>query len=475
MFDVIVIGGGVTGCATLRELSKYNLNIALLEKQEDVCSGTSKANSAIVHAGHDAKTGSLKAKLNLRGNELIRQLSKELNFAYKNNGSLVLCFAQEDYPKLLDLYNRGLNNGVKGLKILNHDETLALEPNLSEEVKYSLLCETGGIVCPFEMNIALAENAVENGARVYLNTEVKTIKKENDYYLINDSIKSKCIVNAAGLYGDEIHNLVCKDKVKLTPRKGDYCLCDSDVGNLVSHTIFQLPTKYGKGVLVTPTVHGNLLIGPSATDIEDKEATSTTANDLDYILNAASLSVKKLPKNKIITSFSGLRARPENGDFIIKESEDNFFDAIGIESPGLTSAPAIGEMVCDLIKDKLNATKKDNFISNRKGLVHLKHLSIEERAELIKKNPLYGNIICRCNDVSEGEIIDAINSPIKATSLDAIKRRTGAGMGRCQAGFCGPKTIEILARELNIKPEEVCKNNSKSHMLTGKMGDNNEL
>ncbi len=475
MFDVIVIGGGVTGCATLRELSKYNLNIALLEKQEDVCSGTSKANSAIVHAGHDAKTGSLKAKLNLRGNELIRQLSKELNFAYKNNGSLVLCFAQEDYPKLLDLYNRGLNNGVKGLKILNHDETLALEPNLSEEVKYSLLCETGGIVCPFEMNIALAENAVENGARVYLNTEVKTIKKENDYYLINDSIKSKCIVNAAGLYGDEIHNLVCKDKVKLTPRKGDYCLCDSDVGNLVSHTIFQLPTKYGKGVLVTPTVHGNLLIGPSATDIDDKEATSTTANDLDYILNAASLSVKKLPKNKIITSFSGLRARPQDGDFIIKESEDNFFDAIGIESPGLTSAPAIGEMVCELIKDKLNATKKDNFISNRKGLVHLKHLSIEERAELIKKNPLYGNIICRCNDVSEGEIIDAINSPIKATSLDAIKRRTGAGMGRCQAGFCGPKTIEILARELNIKPEEVCKNNSKSHMLTGKMGDNNEL
>ncbi len=475
MFDVIVIGGGVTGCATLRELSKYNLNIALLEKEEDVCSGTSKANSAIVHAGHDANTGTLKAKLNLRGNELIRQLSKELNFAYKNNGSLVLCFAQEDYPKLLDLYNRGLNNGVKGLKILNHDETLALEPNLSEEVKYSLLCETGGIVCPFEMNIALAENAVENGAKVYLNTEVKTIKKENDYYLINDSIKSKCIVNAAGLYGDEIHNLVCKDKVKLTPRKGDYCLCDSDVGNLVSHTIFQLPTKYGKGVLVTPTVHGNLLIGPSATDIEDKEATSTTANDLDYILNAASLSVKKLPKNKIITSFSGLRARPQDGDFIIKESEDNFFDAIGIESPGLTSAPAIGEMVCEMVTNKLKANKKDNFISKRKGLVHLKHLSIEERAELIKKNPLYGNIICRCNDVSEGEIIDAINSPIKATSLDAIKRRTGAGMGRCQAGFCGPKTIEILARELNIKREEVCKNNLKSHMLTGKMGDNNEL
>lgn len=475
MFDVIVIGGGVTGCATLRELSKYNLNIALLEKEEDVCSGTSKANSAIVHAGHDASTGTLKAKLNVRGNELIRKLSQELNFAYKNNGSLVLCFEEEDYQKLKELYDRGIANGVKGLEILNHDETLALEPNLSDEVKYSLLCRTGGIVCPFEMNIALAENAVENGAKVYLNTKVESIKKVDDYYLINDSIKTRCIVNAAGLYGDEIHNLVCKQKVKLTPRKGDYCLCDSDVGNLVSHTIFQLPTKYGKGVLVTPTVHGNLLIGPSATDIDDKEATSTTANDLDYILNAASRSLKKLPRNKIITSFSGLRARPQDGDFIIEESADNFFDAIGIESPGLTSAPAIGEMVCEMVTNKLKANKKDNFISSRKGLVHLKHLSIEERAELIKKNPLYGNIICRCNDVSEGEIIDAINSPIKATSLDAIKRRTVAGMGRCQAGFCGPKTIEILARELNIKREEVCKNNSKSHMLTGKMGDNNEL
>ena len=475
MFDVIVIGGGVTGCATLRELSKYNLNIALLEKEEDVCSGTSKANSAIVHAGHDAKTGTLKAKLNVRGNELIRKLSQELNFAYKNNGSLVLCFEEEGYPKLKELYDRGIANGVKGLEILNHDETLALEPNLSDEVKYSLLCKTGGIVCPFEMNIALGENAIENGAKIYLNTKVESIKKENDYYLINDSIKTKCVVNAAGLYGDEIHNMVCAEKVKLSPRKGDYCLCDDDVGNLVGHTIFQLPSSLGKGVLVTPTVHGNLLIGPSASDIKDKEATSTTASDLDYILNAASRSLKKLPRNKIITSFSGLRARPEGGDFIIEESANNFFDAIGIESPGLTSAPAIGEMVCQMVTNKLNATKKDNFISTRKGLVHLKQLSIEERAKLIKENPLYGNIICRCNDVSEGEIIDAINSPIKATSLDAIKRRTGAGMGRCQAGFCGPKTIEILAREINIKAEEVCKNNSKSHMLTGKMGDNNEL
>lgn len=471
MFDVIVIGGGVTGCATLRELSKYNLKLALLEKEEDVCSGTSKANSAIVHAGHDAKSGTLKARLNVRGNKLIRELSSELNFAYQNNGSLVLCFDENDYPKLEELYNRGIANGVEGLKILNHDETLALEPNLSDEVKYSLLCETGGIVCPFEMNIALAENAVANGAEAIFNYEVNSIVKEDDYYLINNEIKTRAIVNAAGVYGDVLHNLVCADKVKITPRKGDYCLLDRDVGNLVSHTIFQLPSALGKGVLVTPTVHGNLLIGPSATDIDDKEATATTRDDLDYIISASKRSLKNIPFNKTITSFSGLRARGNTGDFIIKESADNFFDAIGIESPGLTSAPAIGEMLCEMVISKLKVSKKDNFASTRKGIPHLANLTIEERAKLIKENPLYGNIICRCCDVSEGEIVDSINRPMGATSLDGVKRRSGACMGRCQAGFCNPKIIEILARELGIKEEDVCKNNSKSKMLIGKIGE----
>lgn len=471
MFDVIVIGGGVTGCATLRELSKYNLKLALLEKEEDVCSGTSKANSAIVHAGHDAKSGTLKARLNVRGNKLIRELSSELNFAYQNNGSLVLCFDENDYPKLEELYNRGIANGVEGLKILNHDETLALEPNLSDEVKYSLLCETGGIVCPFEMNIALAENAVANGAEAIFNYEVNSIVKEDDYYLINNEIKTRAIVNAAGVYGDVLHNLVCADKVKITPRKGDYCLLDRDVGNLVSHTIFQLPSALGKGVLVTPTVHGNILIGPSATDIDDKEATATTRDDLDYIISASKRSLKNIPFNKTITSFSGLRARGNTGDFIIKESADNFFDAIGIESPGLTSAPAIGEMLCEMVISKLKVSKKDNFVSTRKGIPHLANLTIEERAKLIKENPLYGNIICRCCDVSEGEIVDSINRPMGATSLDGVKRRSGACMGRCQAGFCNPKIIEILARELGIKEEDVCKNNSKSKMLIGKIGE----
>ncbi len=471
MFDVIVIGGGVTGCATLRELSKYNLKLALLEKEEDVCSGTSKANSAIVHAGHDAKSGTLKARLNVRGNELIRELSSELDFAYVNNGSLVLCFDENDYPKLKELYDRGINNGVKGLEILNHEQVLALEPNLSDEVKYALLCKTGGIVCPFEMNIALAENAVLNGAEIFFNYKVDSIVKEDDYYLINNELKTRAIVNAAGLYGDVLHNMVCKEKVNITPRKGDYCLLDRDVGNLVSHTIFQLPSALGKGVLVTPTVHGNLLIGPSATDIDDKEATATTKEDLDYIISASKRSIKNIPFNKTITSFSGLRAKPDGGDFIIKESNDNFFDAIGIESPGLTSAPAIGEMVCKMIVDKFKASKKDNFIGKRENIPHLASMDFTKRAALIKENPLYGNIVCRCCDVSEGEIVDSIKRPIGAKSLDGVKRRSGACMGRCQAGFCSPKIIEILARELGIKEEDVCKNNAKSKMLIGRIGE----
>ena len=359
MYDVIVIGGGVTGCATLRELSKYDLKLALLEKEEDVCSGTSKANSAIVHAGFDAQNDTLKAKFNVRGNKLIKELSKTLNFPFINNGALVLCFDENDYPKLEELYNRGIKNGVKDLEIISGDKARSIEPNLTKDVVAALYAKTSGIVCPFDMNIAFGESAVLNGAEIIFNTKVEKIVKEEDYYLINDKYKTRCIVNAAGLYGDVIHNLVCEDKLKISPRKGDYCLFDEELGSLVKHTIFQLPNKNGKGVLVTPTVHGNLLIGPSASDILDKENTATDKEDLDYVMERAKTSVDGLAFNKIITSFSGLRARPEGDDFIIKESADYFFDAIGIESPGLSSAPAIGEYLGELIVNKLNAKKKE--------------------------------------------------------------------------------------------------------------------
>lgn len=470
-YDVVIIGAGVVGSSVARFLSFYDLKTLVVEKEEDICSGTSKANSAIVHAGHDAKTGTLKAKFNLLGSKMMEDLSKELDFSYKRNGSLVVCFSSEDMPSLKELYERGLNNGVEGLKIINGDQARSMEPNLSDNVYSALYCPTGAIVCPFELTQSMAENASENGVEFLFDTKVESIDLKDDYYIINNDIKTKTIVNCAGVYSDYIHNLVCKDKYHITPRKGDYILMDREVGNLFNSTIFQLPTKMGKGVLVTPTVHGNLLVGPSATDSDDKEYNPTTQDDLDKIINAAKLSTKVLPLNKTITSFSGIRAHGDSGDFVIQESANNFFDCMAIESPGLTAAPAIGEYMADLVSKKLSANKKNNYIKTRKGIVKLKDLNNEERSKLIKENPLYGQIICRCEEISEGEIIDAIKRNPGAKSLDGIKRRVRAGMGRCQAGFCSPKVMEILARELNKPFEEITKNNSKSKMVIGKMGD----
>ena len=470
-YDVVIIGGGVVGCSIARFISKYNLKTLVVEKEEDICSGTSKANSAIVHAGHDAKPGTNKAKFNILGSKMMEDLSKELNFSYKRNGSFVVCFSKEDMPALEELYQRGLTNGVEGLRIISGDEARKLEPSLSKEIVAVLDCPTGGIVCPFELTQSMAENACENGVEFRFNTRVEKISKDDDLYIINDEIKTKAIINCAGVYSDYIHNLVSDKKYHITAKKGDYVLMDREVGNLVSRTIFQLPTKAGKGILVTPTVHGNLLVGPSASDIEGKEANATTSDDLDLVINKAKLSCDNIPFNKTITSFSGLRAHEDGGDFILEESKDNFFDCVGIESPGLTAAPAIGDYMANLVAEKLKATKKGNYVSTRKPIVKLKELSFDERTKLIKENPLYGQIICRCEEISEGEIVDAIHRVPGATSLDGIKRRVRAGMGRCQAGFCSPKVMEILSRELNIPFEDVCKNNEKSKIVISKMGE----
>ena len=469
LYDVVIIGAGVVGSSVARFLSRFDLEIAVIEKEEDVCSGTSKANSAIVHAGHDAKTGSLKAKFNLLGSKMMENLSKELDFSYRRNGSLVVCFSNDDLPSLNELYQRGIANGVEGLEILDGDEVRKREPNLTDNIVAALWCPTGAIVCPFELTQAMAENAATNGVEFIFNTKVEKIENKDGIYVINDSINTKAIVNCAGLYSDKIHNLVSDIKYNIIPKKGDYVLMDREVGGLVDATIFQLPTKAGKGVLVTPTVHGNLLVGPSATDIDDKDATATTADDLSMVISTAKLSANNIPYNKVITSFSGVRAHEEGGDFIIQESKDNFFDCVGIESPGLTAAPAIGEYVSELVANKLKATKKDHFISTRKGIVKLKELSFKERAELIKQNPNYGQIICRCEEISEGEIIDAIRRKPGATSLDGVKRRVRAGMGRCQAGFCSPRVMEILARETGRPLEDICKNNNNSKLVIGKM------
>ena len=469
-YDVIIIGAGVTGTAIARELSRYQCRVCVLEREEDVCCGTSKANSAIIHAGYDAEPGSWKARLNVRGNEMIESLSKELDFPFKRDGSLVLCLDEKAYPDLKKLYDRGIENGVKGLQILYRDEVLMMEPNVSDKVYAALYAPTAGIVCPFHMTIAFAENAYTNGAEFRFNSEVQKISREADGWEIitgKGKYKTKCIVNAAGVYADKIHNMVSEKKLHITPRKGEYCLLDKSAGNHVGRTIFTLPGKFGKGVLVTPTVHGNLLIGPTAVDIENKEGVNTTRDGLQQVLEKSADSVKNIPTRQVITSFAGLRAHEDGDDFVIGETEKDFIDCAGIESPGLSSAPAIGEVIGKLVQKKYDLKEKTEFISTRTGFSDLGSMTIEERNKMIRRNPAYGNIICRCEMVTEGEIIDAIRRPLGAKSLDGVKRRTRAGMGRCQSGFCSPKVMEILARELGKPIEEITKSGRNSKIIEG--------
>lgn len=471
-YDVIIIGGGVAGAASARELSRYKVKACVIEKEEDVCCGTSKANSGIVHAGYDAAESSLKAKLNVRGNQMMEALSKELDFPFQKTGSLVICLHEKDMQSLQALYDRGVANGVKGLRILNKEEVLDMEPNVSENVYAALYAPTAGIVCPFGLNIALAENASVNGVDFKFDTEVEEIRRIDGGYELTTNqgvYRTKCVVNAAGVYADKIHNMVSEKKIHITARRGDYCLLDKSAGGHVGRVIFALPGKYGKGVLVAPTVHGNLIVGPTAIDVEEKEGTNTTREGLDYLIEKAGMNVRNLPMRQVITSFSGLRAHEDDQEFLIGEVEDaeGFIDCAGIESPGLTSCPAIGEMIADIVSEKLGLQKKEDFIAERKGILNPAALSKEEWNALIKESPAYGNIICRCEMVTEGEILDAIHRPLGAKSLDGVKRRTRAGMGRCQAGFCSPRTMEILARECNMSMFDITKSGGNSKIVVG--------
>lgn len=471
--DVIIIGAGVTGCAIARELSRYQLDICVVEKESDICEGTSKANSGIVHGGFDAKPGTLNARLNVQGNAMMEELSKKLDFPFQRNGSMVVCQSAEEMPVLEELKQRGLTNGVKDMRILSRTEALEIEPNLADSVYAALLVPSGGIVCPFGLNIALAENAAANGVAFRLETEVLSIEKLpetdaaacgmcNGYLVHTDKgdLQTRFLINAAGVYADTFHNMVSEKKLHITPRRGDYLLLDRTAGGHVHHTIFQLPSEYGKGVLVTPTVHGNLMVGPTAIDIEDREATATTAEGLAQVMEKCGKSVKDVPLKQVITSFAGLRAHEDGGEFIIGEAEDakGFIDAAGIESPGLSSAPAIGQYVREIMEGLTELKEKSRFIETRKGIVRFAECSREVQQELIRQNPAYGKIICRCETITEGEILDAIHRLLGATTLDGIKRRTRAGMGRCQAGFCMPKVMDILARELGLELKDIRKN-----------------
>ncbi len=469
-YDVAVVGAGVIGSLIARELSRYNLKIALVDKCNDMAMGTSKANSAIVHAGFDAKPGSLKAKLNVEGAALMPELCKTLGVPFKPVGSLVVAFSDEEMNTLDELLTRGITNGVPGLEIYDSEKLRSVEPNISSEAKGALWAPSAGIVCPYELTIAAAENAVVNGAEFIRNFEVNKIEFNGAEFTVSSgdkSIKTKYIINSAGVFCDEVASLIGDCSIHTTPRKGEYMLCDKSIGHLANHTIFQCPSKMGKGILVTPTVDGNLLIGPSALDIEDKNDVSTTAGTLSDVLDAAKKSVPCLTTREVITSFAGLRAHCDRNDFIIEESEKNsqFINVAGIESPGLSSAPAIALFVKDLILNKIVAEEKSSFNPVREEPVRFRHMTNEERKALIEKNPAYGRIICRCETITEGEIIDAIKAPAGARDVDGVKRRTRAGMGRCQGGFCGSKVVEILAKELGVEINEITKFGGNSKIL----------
>ena len=437
-----------------------------------MCCGTSKANSAIIHAGFDAAHGSLMAKMNVQGNRMVPGLAKELDFPFRMNGSLVVFMSEEDMPRLRALYENGVKNGVEGLEIVDAQRLHELEPNVSKNAVAALWAPTGGIVCPFNMTIALAENANANGVDFRFNTKVTGFTRGEEGWTVHTEqgdFRTRYVVNAAGVYADVLHNMVSPRKLHITPRRGDYCLLDRQVGGFVSHTVFQLPGKLGKGVLVSPTVHGNIIVGPTAIDIEDRDGTNTTAAGLEELIAKAGISVDNLPIRQTITSFAGLRAHEDHHEFVIGEAEDapGFVDCAGIESPGLTSAPAIGLTVAELLREKLGLREKEDFIATRKGLLDPKSLTWDAYQALIRENPAYGQIICRCEQVTEGEIIDAIRRPLGAKSLDGVKRRTRAGMGRCQAGFCSPRVMEILARELGVSQAEITKCGGASRLIVG--------
>lgn len=471
-YDIVVVGAGVVGGMIARRLAKYDKTLCILDKENDVAMGATKANSAIVHAGFDAKEGSLKARLNVRGAALMPQVTKELGVKYKNNEALVVAFADER-AEVENIYERGLRNGVSGLRIVEKEELRVLEPHINPDLDCALLAPTSAIVCPYELCIAAVGNAMDNGADLKLNFEVAGIEKKDGGYIITSTdgqtVEAGIVINSAGVYSDKIAAMTGDADFDVHPRRGEYMLLDKECGGFTQRTIFHTPTKMGKGILVSPTVDGNLLLGPTATDIEDKDDTSTTPEGFATIFSKASDNVASIPFNKVITSFCGLRAVGSTGDFIIKHRE-GVITLAGIESPGLSSAPAIAEYVDEMLVNEMGFDGKvrEEYNPIRKPAHYFHELSMEKKNELIKKDPRYGRIVCRCEGITEGEIVEAIHTNPKATDVDGVKRRTRSGMGRCQGGFCSPTVVEILARENGCAFDDVTKCGKGSIINYGK-------
>ena len=471
MYDVTVIGAGVVGGLIARRLAAYDLRILIVDKENDVARGATAANSAIVHAGFDAKEGSMKARMNVRGSRMMEQVCAELGVSYKRNGSLVVAFEHER-AEVEAIYRRGVQNGVEGLRIVEKDELFEMEPNLNPELSCALYAPTGAIVCPYGLTIAAVGNAMDNGAELWLNFEVVSIEKTAEGYTLTAAdgrtVETRYLINSAGVYSDEIARMLGDETFSVHPRRGEYMLLDKECGQTTTCTIFHTPTKMGKGVLVSPTVHGNLIVGPTATDIEDKTDTATTAEGFADIRAKAGDNVAGIPYGKVITSFCGLRSVGSTGDFIIK-AENNAVLLGGIESPGLSSSPAIAEYVEDLLRGMgLVLTPKADYNPTRAPMDAFRHMSVAEKNEMIQKDSRYGRIICRCEEVTEGEMVAAIHANPPAYDVDAVKRRTRGGMGRCQGGFCSPEVIRILAREWGVSYDAITKNGGGSYINKGR-------
>jgi len=471
MQDVIIIGCGVTGAACAYRLSRYQLRVTVLESRSDVAAGTTKANSAIIHAGYDPEPGTLMARLNVRGSHMTEEICARLDVPYRKTGSMVLAFDERDRACLRTLLERGERNGVKELRLLSGDESRALEPELSGEAVESLLAPDAGIINPWEYALAMIETAVKNGVTLYRSSPVTAISREPEGFAVTTPkgiFHGKYIINAAGVCADAVHELIGEKEFTIRPVKGEYYLLDKSEGARVSRVIFQCPSAVGKGVLVAPTVHGNLIAGPTAEPSSYGDV-SNTARGLQTVRTLAARSVPGVRFRENIRNFAGVRANSDRGDFILEESRSvpGFFNAAGICSPGLSAAPAIGEYMTELLGAKgLELKEKENYIDSRRR-VRFHELDDDAKNRLIAEDPRYGRVICRCETVTEGEIIACLREPVPPVSINGVKRRVGAGMGRCQGGFCGPRVQEILARELGVRPDEIPLEEPESYILTG--------
>ena len=477
-YDVVIIGAGISGTMCAYMLAKYDVSVAVLEAGEDIAAGSTRANSAIIHAGYDAKEGTLKALLNVKGCEMMEGIAKSLDVHYSRCGSLVVGFSERDREHIELLKRRGEANGVKDLRIIEATELFELEPYVSKEATCALVAPTAGIVCPYDLAFAVSENSATNGAEFYFDFKVDKIEKIDNGYIVSAgerSVEGRYVLNCAGLYCDEIASMAGDDlPFEIIPRRGEYMLLDKAEGYIASHTLFVTPSEKGKGILVSPTADGNIIVGPNANLVEEKSDTSVTYEGLDEIAEGARLIVPEINLKANITSFAGVRPTPSSGDFYIQASDklDNFIHVAGIESPGLASSPAIGEYVVGILeKCGLELKPRENYISTRSKNGNYKlfcDMTHEERAVAIEKNPAYAKMVCRCENITEGDILNAIHRPIPAHTVDMVKRRTRSGMGRCQGGFCRTRVADIISKELNIPLSEVRKFTKNSKILYGK-------